>query len=887
MQKTKLIICITVAILLTSVFAVIPVFSAQPPITTNTYYMGTIGQPRNVDPVLAYDTASGELIFNVLEPLIFYSDHKYLPAETSKVNASNYDDLNAFSPYLATALPTIVTNTFDNGSARPGSNWTFTINTGIFYQDWTDENGTLHHHQPVSVADVLYHFEWFLIEDSPANPQWMFNLPLTGYDYWDAFDTNATTNTIEPPANELQVANLIQSHMKVVGNTITFYFAYDWPQTGIYQSFAQTWGCIEPKDFCISHGCWDGSWAPGWSKFRRYPSTSATPLDRHTAYSKYASSSAEPALVGTGPYSFTYWDQAAQQWRLDKFADYWGGWAGNHVDIVIETGVDPWPTRKMLFLQGEFDTANVPRANMYDLLNTAAADPVHTPIAGITLYYGQLGLQNDVCLFDFNMSASGKYVPKVNGLARPDMFNNINIRLAFCQAVNFSTYIKGAWYGEASHPSSWWVIGLPYENASVIPWDYNAAAVAGNLSAAGVTSFDITVCYNIGNDGRRLFLEAMRDGFAAINPNFKVTVLGEDWPTFLTDEQSDQLPLWNVGWLADFADDDNFARTYMGTAGSFSFFQHVNLDPISTTVDAMLDAGVAAVDPNRAPIYQELQTIYHDHAWALPTIQAVGRGWHRDWVRNVEINQLYPGVYYYLRYKSAGGALQNIDIDVTHTITAVNSYPTVYVYKGKMVIGYQGIVPGASAAPAYFVYSIHVNRTDGNAGQPLLATVVGVRRDNTTKSPAEVFAYPNSTTVILLNTGPSSAATITLIWCEQTASASQGILPASTTGVTWQIGARGDVAQAGAQDTNLTNNYQSDGSTKAYTGLVGDINGDGIVDILDAITLAGVYGTQAGQARYNADANLNTTPDPITGKQVIDIYDAITLANNFGKHLQP
>ena len=70
----------------------------------------------------------------------------------------------------------------------------------------------------------------------------------------------------------------------------------------------------------------------------------------------------------------------------------------------------------------------------------------------------------------------------------------------------------------------------------------------------------------------------------------------------------------------------------------------------------------------------------------------------------------------------------------------------------------------------------------------------------------------------------------------------------------------------------------------AHPRLIGDINGDGIVDILDAITLAGAYGTQEGQTRYNADANLNTNPDPVTGLQVIDILDAITLANNFNKH---
>jgi hypothetical protein len=107
------------------------------------------------------------------------------------------------------------------------------------------------------------------------------------------------------------------------------------------------------------------------------------------------------------------------------------------------------------------------------------------------------------------------------------------------------------------------------------------------------------------------------------------------------------------------------------------------------------------------------------------------------------------------------------------------------------------------------------------------------------------------------------------------------------TGVTWQLAARTDVITFDCQDTNAANNLQNDGTLVAYSVNVGDINGDGIVDILDAITLAGVYGKQAGQTGYNADANLNLTPDTVSGKQIIDILDAITLANNFGKHNQP
>jgi len=58
--------------------------------------------------------------------------------------------------------------------------------------------------------------------------------------------------------------------------------------------------------------------------------------------------------------------------------------------------------------------------------------------------------------------------------------------------------------------------------------------------------------------------------------------------------------------------------------------------------------------------------------------------------------------------------------------------------------------------------------------------------------------------------------------------------------------------------------------------LRGDINRDGIVDIYDALLLAGSFLKTIGDPKYNANADIN-----VDG--VVDIYDAIILAGNFGK----
>ncbi len=65
--------------------------------------------------------------------------------------------------------------------------------------------------------------------------------------------------------------------------------------------------------------------------------------------------------------------------------------------------------------------------------------------------------------------------------------------------------------------------------------------------------------------------------------------------------------------------------------------------------------------------------------------------------------------------------------------------------------------------------------------------------------------------------------------------------------------------------------------TSARTTIVGDLNGDHIVDILDAIILANHFNTSLGQTGWDQNADLN-------GDGVIDILDAILLSSHFNQH---
>jgi len=60
--------------------------------------------------------------------------------------------------------------------------------------------------------------------------------------------------------------------------------------------------------------------------------------------------------------------------------------------------------------------------------------------------------------------------------------------------------------------------------------------------------------------------------------------------------------------------------------------------------------------------------------------------------------------------------------------------------------------------------------------------------------------------------------------------------------------------------------------------LVGDIDGDGDVDIGDLILAAGAFGSTAEHSRWNPDADIN-------GDNKVDLMDLGLVARNFGNSL--
>jgi len=611
MKNLKLLICILTAILLvTTVFAVLPALSLQPALNTSTMNVGTIGQPRNVDPSQAYDTASGELIQNVYDSMLEFGSESSnitvkeadfptgiptIPLNDSVNVGSDVAQLGATTDVPGVCqLPTIkITN-----PATGASVWTFQVNTNLVFQNWTLPNGNVVSGEHMNWTDIIYYFQRTFVQDSHNSPEWMIMEPAFGLANFDQYQLGVGPSLGN---NESLIESLITGFITgwtdASGNQwVNMTFKY--PATGMWDILCQTWSSIPPMDFSIEHGCWNGSWTPGWSAaYRRWPSDLFTPLDEHTTTSLYNSLTAEPAMCGTGPYSFTTWNQATDQWRIDAFSGCvshpWPGPYGSSdpaPTTVIKTGINAWATSNMMFLSGALDIDSVPVADMSDLLE---ANQPHIPIPGITLYYDIPTLEDDAMFFTLNVTVGSAFMPIVNGVSDPTFFSNLLVREAFCQALNNSAYLSGAFYGEAIQPNTFWAAGLTptaaYLNLTVLPpWEINETAVYDDLQQAGVENFTITLMCNTGNTERQIAANEIAETFAEINAlhgtSYNVVVGSTDWPTYMADCESSNLPVFYLGWLADFSDADDFAVPFMATWGAFAEWQQFS----NSTIDTLL-----------------------------------------------------------------------------------------------------------------------------------------------------------------------------------------------------------------------------------------------------------------------------------------------------------
>jgi hypothetical protein len=148
--------------------------------------------------------------------------------------------------------------------------------------------------------------------------------------------------------------------------------------------------------------------------------------------------------------------------------------------------------------------------------------------------------------------------------------------------------------------------------------------------------------------------------------------------------------------------------------------------------------------------------------------------------------------------------------------------------------------------------------------------------------------YSSNITVTIGNLGGYTETFNTTVYADQTAidtpintTLTSGSFTAftftwSTTGFAYGNYTLSGYAWLTPGETNTANNNSTSGVVTVT--IPGDINGDGTVDIYDAILLSNAFNSFAGGPNWNPNADIN-------GDGIVDIYDAIIVAGHFGQNM--
>jgi len=378
-----------------------------------------------------------------------------------------------------------------------------------------------------------------------------------------------------------------------------------------------------------ANGAWDGN-PDTWAKW--YDQA----LEEMTLYDK---------ANGTGPFKLDAWDKSGAQVLLSRFDDYWQGPAA--LKSAVIKNIPEFSTRLLMLRAGDADAIYVGQQDL----------PQVKAIPNVTVVEGLPQITNTVLFFSFTIPIEGNEdlvgSGKLDGNGIPsDFFADVNVRKAFAYSFDFDAYLNEVALGAGQIPKGPFPQSLPYVNQDQEYYyndlekatEYFKKAFDGEVWEKG---FKVGIVYNTGNDARKTALEILEYNIERINPKFQVDVIGLEWATVLDRLRSASLPIFVMGWLADFPDTHNFAVPFMHSAGTFAGYCGQGLiDLAKEKFDGLIAAGIKATDPaEREKIYFELQKMYVDLAIGMPFMEATTHRVMRDWVQGFQYCPAYSAQY--------------------------------------------------------------------------------------------------------------------------------------------------------------------------------------------------------------------------------------------------
>jgi peptide/nickel transport system substrate-binding protein len=687
-------IAFVLSLLAITVVPTTSMISAEIPNQNHITYAQPSG-PQSVDPALAYDTVSAELLQNVYEPLCMYDG-----ASTSIFKAMLSDSWPGYGVNFANAIKP----SLPDPAAPVGTNqtWYFHIRENV---PWHDQSYGF-----VTPADVEYSFERGMLMDhmfsrsmdrswSIYSPQWMFYKTLLnvmsakeGFD----LDGNDEIDAHEFEALSTAVDKAIES------NSTHVWFNLPGPYAPFQHILCLSWGMVLCKNWAISRGCWNGQHDNYTEFLRTFEPPAPGPLMIPPI-----------AAMGSGPYKLVAINASpsAGSYELEKFDNYWQGWpaAGSpSFAQYVTVRHDAWANRKAMFFSTDpdlqADLSEIPSADTREMHVGADRDGPTYPCFKMT----KVPQHNiEVIAFNYDVPRPNNYALKLGPNDKPDLFSDHDLRLAFQYCFNVTEWQSWLSPNEALQPVICMPAGTAFYNSSKIARNIDLAEAEAHFRAAWngqVWSQGITVelADALGGTARAFVFHLMADTIMNYIPwpegvAVNITVRGLPWAQFLTDLRQGRLCAFRLSWWGDYdyPDPQQWVTEFMYSRGDFSGSrQHVcyggnissdwwegssygpppyanalgeTVTEINNTyVDHMIDMAISVPADTREQIYNELMDIYYAEGSQLPIYQGLSRLYRRSWLQGWEgtynENPVAPGHYFYTMWKAPTGTVQPVDV---------------------------------------------------------------------------------------------------------------------------------------------------------------------------------------------------------------------------------
>jgi len=541
----------------------------------DTFIYAAFGEPETMDPHYAYDDASHQVtLWHVYETLVFF----------------NGSSTGQFVPMLSTTVPSVQ----NGGLSRDGKTYTFRIRSGVKFHDGT----------AMTAEDVKYSLLRFMFMDRDCGPSWILLQPILGVDV--TRDDKGTLNTA--------LFTEADRAIRVQGDTVTITLKSPFAP---FMGIVAQWSSVVSKKWAIAQGDWNGTAAT----LRRL--NNPTKPDDTPFFSKGN---------GTGPFRLVEWDRGTRQTILERNTGYWR--APAKLRRVIIRGVDDFGARRLMLQQGDADAISVNRNEL----------PQVEGLPGVRIVDDLSVLSNVGVFMTLKIDTTGGNPDvgsgRLDGNGIPgDFFADVNVRRGIAQALDYNTMLRDCYRNKGFVGRGPIPRGMLGHNTNQRWYEFNRErATAAFREARGGqiwnTGFKFTILHNAGNTVRECVARVLKSGIESLNPKFQVDVRSITWATYLAQYRQSKLPLFIIGWGADYPDAENFVAAYQHSKGTYSGAQGYN----NPEADKLIEQVRNETDPakRRAMFYKLGEIAYNDVITI--NIDAVGlrvmRSWVRGWYHN-------------------------------------------------------------------------------------------------------------------------------------------------------------------------------------------------------------------------------------------------------------